>query len=148
MNRNSIPRDYCSYVQRSCRITPVWDKRKKDGGQMELETRCIKIKLKPETLERVLEWAKTLNETRREEAMATLRDESVILEAYFLDSAPDGDYLIAIMKAESFEKSQNVFEKSTHAIDRYHQQFKKDAWASIHQVKLLVDLDRISEVTS
>jgi hypothetical protein len=114
---------------------------------MEYETRCMKIKLKPGTLELVREWARTLNETRRDEALATLRDERVILEAYFLDSTPDGDYLIAFMKAESFEKAQNVFEKSTHAIDRYHQQFKQDTWTSTQPLKLLVDLDRISEVT-
>ena len=113
---------------------------------MEYETRCIKIKLKPGSLERVLEWAKTLNETRRAEALATLRDEAVMIESYFLDRSADGDYLIAYMKAESFEKSQGVFERSTHEIDRYHQQFKTDVWESIQLLDLLVDLDRILEV--
>ena len=86
--------------------------------KMDYETRCIKIKLKPGSVERVLEWAKTLNETRRSEALATLRDEAVVIEAYFLDKTSDGDYLIAFMKAESFEKSQGVYERSTHEIDQ------------------------------
>ena len=113
---------------------------------MRYETRCVKIKIKPNSLERVREWARTVNETRRDEALATLVDETVIIEAFFLDSTPDGDFLIAFQKAESFDRSKRAVEASTHDIDRYHQQFKKDTWESGKQLELLVDLDRISEV--
>lgn len=51
---------------------------------MNYETRCIKIKLKPNSLEKVREWTKTMNE-RKDKALATLRDENVILETVFLD---------------------------------------------------------------
>ena len=51
---------------------------------MGYETRCARIRLKPDSLERVRQWAKTLNETRRDEAITTLRDETVIIESYFL----------------------------------------------------------------
>jgi hypothetical protein len=115
---------------------------------MEYETRCARIKLKPDSLERVREWAKTLNETRRDEAIATLRDETVIIESYFLESTPDGDFLVAFMKAENFEKSRKAAEISTHDIDRYHQQFKRDIWESLQPLEPLVDLDRIAEVTN
>lgn len=84
-----------------------------------------------------------LNETRREEALATLQDEGVISESYFLESTPEGDYLIAYMKAESFEKSSQVFKKSAHDIDRYHQKFKEDTWEKVTKLEMLVDLDRI-----
>jgi hypothetical protein len=114
---------------------------------MRYETQCVKIKLKPGSLERVREWAKTLNETRRDEALATLRDETVIIEAAFLDNTPEGDYLVIFMKAESFEKSRRAVVASTHDIDRYHQQFKKDTWESGKQLELLVDLERITEVS-
>jgi hypothetical protein len=107
------------------------------------ETRCVKIGLKPGSLERVREWAETLNETRREEALTTLKDESVIVESYFLDRAEDGDYLIAFLKAESFEQARRAVETSTHDIDRYHQAVKKDTWESRQELELLVDLDRI-----
>ena len=113
---------------------------------MRYETRCTKIKIKPNSLERVREWAKTVNEIRRDEALATLQDETVIIEAFFLDSTPDGDFLITFRKAESFDRSGRAVEASTHDIDRYHQQFKKDTWESGKQLELLVDLDRISEV--
>ena len=109
------------------------------------ETQFVKIKLKPGSLERVREWAQALNETRREEALATLRDESVMVEAFCLDSTPEGDFLIAFMKAESFGKSQRVYADSEHEIDRYHQQFKEDTWESGQKLELLVDLDRITQ---
>jgi hypothetical protein len=113
---------------------------------MRYETQCVKVKLKPGSLDRVREWATALNETRREEALATLRDETVIIECAFLDSMPQGDYLIICMKAESVEKSRRAVQVSTHDIDRYHQQFKKDTWESGRRLELLVDLDRISQV--
>lgn len=112
---------------------------------MNYETRCVKIKLKPDSIERVREWAKTLHE-RKTEALATLRDESVILEAVFLDQTGEGDFLIYIMKAESFEKVREAVQKSTHEIDAYHQNFKRETWAERKQLEMLVDLDRISEI--
>ena len=47
---------------------------------MPYQSYCIKIKLKPGSMTRAREWAKTLNETRRDEALATLRDETVFIE--------------------------------------------------------------------
>jgi Family of unknown function (DUF6176) len=58
---------------------------------MNYETRCVKIKLIPDSLEKVRTWAKTINE-RKDEALATLRDEGVILEAAFLDQTVEGDF--------------------------------------------------------
>lgn len=109
------------------------------------ETRCWKIKLKPSSIDRVREWAKTINE-RKDEALETLRDETVIVESWFLDRTEDGDYLIAIMKAESFEKSGEAVKKSVHAIDEYHRQVMQGIRDERTELELLVDLDRISEV--
>ncbi len=58
---------------------------------MKYETRWVKIKLKPNSLEKVREWAKTLNE-RKDKVIETLRDESVILESVFLDQNSEGDF--------------------------------------------------------
>ncbi len=112
---------------------------------MNYETRCIKIKLKPNSLEKVREWTKTINE-RKDEALATLRDENVILETVFLDQTNEGDFLIYVMKAESFAKAQAVFEKSVHGIDEYHQNFKRECWEDGKKLEILVDLDRIPEI--
>lgn len=110
---------------------------------MNYETRCAKIKLKPDSIEKVREWAKILNE-RRDEAIATLRDESVIFESIFLDQTDEGDFLIYVMKAESFEKAREAVQKSTHEIDAYHQNFKRETWAERKQLELLVDLENFS----
>jgi hypothetical protein len=115
---------------------------------MHYPTKCFRIRLKPNSLERVREWAETLNESRREEALATLRDETVILEAAFLDRTAEGDFLIYVMKAENFEKSKQAAATSSHPIDEYHRQFKKDTWDHRMQLEMLVDLDRISEMDS
>jgi hypothetical protein len=111
---------------------------------MNYETRYVKIKLKPNSLEKVSKWAKMINE-RKDEALVTLRDEGVILECAFLDETSEGDFLIYIMKAESFERANKVSERSTHSIDKYHQNFKGETFEDGKKLKLLIDLDRISD---
>ncbi|MBD1842538.1 hypothetical protein H6F89_03735 [Cyanobacteria bacterium FACHB-63] len=51
------------------------------------------IELKANSLERVEEWAKTLNE-RAEEAILTLQNEGVIIESWFHLSLDGKDYLL------------------------------------------------------
>lgn len=109
-----------------------------------METRAFRIKLKQDSLHRVREWANEIM-SRKEEALETLRDESVLLENFFLDQSEDGDYLIGVMTAESFERSQATVQESKHAIDIYHQKFKRDTWESGEPLELLVDLNRLKE---
>ena len=108
---------------------------------MRYQTRCVKVRLKPQSLERVREWARTLNESRRTEAIATLRDETVVFEAAFLDQTVEGDFLIYVMKVENLEKSKQAVATSTHDIDSYHGAFKSDTWDERKELDLLVDLD-------
>jgi hypothetical protein len=109
---------------------------------MNYETHCVKIRLKPDSVERVRAWAKTIN-GRKDEALATLRDEGVILETVFLDQNTEGDFLIYLMKAESFERAKEAAQRSVHAIDEYHQKFKKECWESGEKLEMLIDLDRM-----
>ena len=109
-----------------------------------LETRCVKVKLKPGSLSRVRAWANELN-SRREEALETMRNESMVVEATFLDSTSEGDFLISFLKAESFEKAAIVVQHSLYEIDAYHHKFKQETTESATQLELLVDLDRINE---
>lgn len=114
---------------------------------MKFQARCAKIKLKPGSVERVREWAHTLQVTRRAEALETLRAETVILESYYLDRTPQGDYLIAFMLAQNFEDARRAVEASTQDIDRYHQAFKEEVWDSLRPLEPLVELERIGEVS-
>ncbi|AZI43519.1 hypothetical protein EHF33_12820 [Deinococcus psychrotolerans] len=109
-----------------------------------METCAHRIKLKAGSLERVRQWAEELSR-RQTEALATLRDETVILECFFLEQAEDGDYLIGVMCAENFEQSRAAVEQSLHSIDAYHQQFKKDTWESGKRLELLVELNLLGE---
>ena len=102
------------------------------------------IELKPDSLGRVEAWAETLN-ARVDEAVATLRDEGVRLESWFHLPLNGKDYLLCYMRAESMQKAQEVVKESPHAIDAYHQQFKKDTWVGGKRLRLLVDL--VNEAT-
>lgn len=107
-----------------------------------MSVRCVKVKLKPGSLPRVREWAAEIN-ARRDEALATLEDESIVLETFFLDSSEAGDYLIGYIRAESLTQAAEAVERSTHDIDAYHKQFQRDTWETGERLELLVDLSRL-----
>ena len=93
------------------------------------ETTCMKIRLRPGSLERVREWAAEINR-RSDEALATLRDERVVVESVFLGSGAEGDFLIYYLKAGSIEGALKVADNSKHAIDEYHRRFMREVCAS------------------
>lgn len=106
------------------------------------EVRCVKIKLKPGSLPRAREWAAHIR-SHKDEALATLEGESIVLESFFLDSSEVGDYLIGYLRAGSLAQAAEAAKRSTHELDAYHQQFQKDAWESGRALELLVDLTRL-----
>lgn len=108
------------------------------------ETRCYKIRLKPDSLDRVRAWAAELNR-RQDEVLATLHDEDVVVESAFLDSTGEGDFLIYHIKARSIAGANDVARRSPHAIDAYHARFKADTWETGQRLDLLIDFDRIGE---
>ena len=105
-----------------------------------METACVKILLRPGSLDRVREWAAELR-SRPDEVLATLRDEGVVVESVFLDSTDAGDFLVYYMKARSMEAAREAVERSVHPIDAYHQQFKADTWETRTPLELLIDFE-------
>jgi hypothetical protein len=105
-----------------------------------VETVCVKVKLKPGSLEQVREWAEELR-SKADEVMATLRDEGVAVESVFLDSSDQGDFLVYYMKARSLTAAHEVAKRSAHPIDAYHSQFKAQTWESQAPLELLVDFE-------
>jgi len=105
-----------------------------------VETACVRIRLRPGSLERVREWADELK-LRPEEVLATLRDERVWVESVFLEQTGDGDFLVYYMRAEDLEAAAEVARRSPHPIDAYHAQFKRDAWESSERLELLIDFE-------
>jgi hypothetical protein len=111
-----------------------------------VETACVKVRLERGSLDRVRAWAAELNR-RGSEVLATLRDEGVVVESVFLDRTDDGDYLVYYMKARSLEAAREAVDRSHHAIDAYHEQFKQDTWASRERLELLIDFENFEPAT-
>ena len=65
---------------------------------------ACRVRLKPGSLPRVRAWAAELN-ARRDEVLATLRDEGVIVESVFLD----GEELVYYLKAKDVAQAQAVY---------------------------------------
>ena len=107
-----------------------------------MELRCSVIQLKEGSLDRVKEWASAIN-SRKEEALKTLKNEGVTIESFFLVTLEEKDFLVAYMRASSVEKARASVKTSLHEIDAYHQEFKRSAWEKKFDAELLVDLSRI-----
>lgn len=110
---------------------------------MTLPTKCVKIAIDRSSIPAVREWAKTLN-ARRDEVLATLRDEGVFVETVFLEHSDAGDYLIYFIKATDLDRANEIAAKSTHAIDAFHKQFQREHWGVRSRPELLIDFDRIT----
>ena len=85
------------------------------------EFTLIRYRLKPGKKEVVYEWTETV-QSRREEAVQTLKDEAVYSEAAFLESRQDGDYICFFMEADDLETAQKAAEQSSRDIDQEFQQ--------------------------
>jgi hypothetical protein len=103
-----------------------------------VETVCVRVRLEPGSLPRVREWAAELN-ARRDEVLATLRDEGVRVESVFLD----GETLVYYLRADSIATAREVYAGSQQAIDAYHQRFKDKTFAERTQLELLVDFENL-----
>lgn len=103
-----------------------------------METLCVRVRLVPGSLPRVREWAAELN-ARRDEVLATLRDEGVRIESVFLE----GETLVYFLKADSIDQARDVYARSKHAIDSYHQRFKDETFAGETQLELLIDFENL-----
>ena len=102
------------------------------------------MRLKPGSLDRVRAWAAELTK-RRDEVMATLRDETVRVESAFLESTEAGDFLVYYMRTDDEEQSRRAVTSSPHAIDAYHRDFMNAVVAERQPLELLVDFDRSRE---
>jgi Family of unknown function (DUF6176) len=108
-----------------------------------METVCLKVRLKPGSLDLVRDWAAEL-QARPDEVLATLRAEGVLVESAFLDSTEEGDFLIYYVKARSLDAAREAVQRSAHPIDSYHQQFKVDTWESRTPLELLMDFENLA----
>ena len=108
-----------------------------------METVCVKVKLRPGSLEQVHGWADELR-SRADEVLATLGDEGVAIESVFLDSNEQGDFLVYYMKAQGLSAAREAAERSSHPIDAYHERFMAQTWESRSSLELLVNFENFA----
>ena len=108
-----------------------------------MDVKAYLIKLKEDSGYRVSEWASAVN-ARKDEALATLRDEGVQVESWFLLTLGGEDYLLSYMRSKDLKRAREVAGRSGHEIDAFHQRFKRDTWVrgSVTELPLLVDLSQ------
>lgn len=102
------------------------------------------MRLKPGSLPRVREWAAELTR-RRDEVMETLRDETVRIESAFLESGPDGDFLVYYMRVDDLETSRRAVQTSPHPIDAYHRAVMNEIVESRAMLTPLFDFERLAD---
>ncbi|EAQ97967.2 hypothetical protein KT71_15419 [Congregibacter litoralis KT71] len=103
-----------------------------------MDVACNLIRLKQGSLPTARKWAETMND-RMKEVLASLHDESVVIESVFLLSRREGDYLVYYMRAVSMEQSRTSVKTSEHEVDAIHKRFKQEVWESIEETELLLD---------
>lgn len=84
-----------------------------------MEVECIKIKLKPDAIDIVREWAARLNK-EMEVVKELLRNEGMALESVFLDQSSDGNFLVYYLRSSNLKKSREISRASKHPLDAYH----------------------------
>ena len=106
-----------------------------------MDVKATLRRLKENSEDDVVAWASTINE-RKDEALATLREEVVKVESWFLLTLNDEVYLLSYMRSEDLQRARHVVKQSKHEIDAFHQLFKKDTWVrgSTTELEILVDL--------
>ena len=103
-----------------------------------MRTICKKIKLKPNSIGKVWEWSKELN-ARKEEVLETLRNETVVFEAAFLDEVSETvAYLIYVMQIKDLDQCHKAVKESVLPIDAYHQNFGIETWENKKKLETLI----------
>jgi hypothetical protein len=97
-------------------------------------------RVRPEHLNELRQWFKTVNEVRREEALVTLEGEACRHEQAYLLSASEGPLLLQIMEVEHTEWSRRAVRSSSHAIDADHLREMTRAVGEPVDVELVLDL--------
>lgn len=103
-----------------------------------MEVECFKIRLKPDSLPTVREWAARMN-SEMPEVRKLLASEGIVLESVFLEDGPEGASLIYYLRAPDLKKAREVSRASQHPLDLYHQKIMKAVAAGGAQLECLFD---------
>ncbi len=100
-----------------------------------MEVRCIKVKLRKNSLNQVRNWFSVLL-SRKDEVLETLRKENIIVESAFLDRIGNIDYLIYYIKSPDIKRALEVFKNSCLSIDEFY----KKKWRELCEESVVLDV--------
>ena len=103
-----------------------------------LMTRLVQFKFKPAGKDIWLSWAEELKR-RKEEVIATLKDEGVVSEACFM--APDGESVFYFMESKDFEKVADMAAQSGHTIDVEHKKAREQSLEFVAELTCLFNFE-------
>jgi hypothetical protein len=94
----------------------------------------------PEHVDDLRQWLRTVDGPRREEALATLVDETCTHEQAFLIEGKEGPVVVYVMEVEDVERSRQAAEGSSHPIDADHRRVMRRALGDAVPAEVLLDL--------
>ncbi len=102
------------------------------------QVKLIKVKLKENGKQIWLDWSEELMR-RKEEVLATLKNEKVLSESCFLSE--DEEYVYYFMEAEDLVKAKEAVTSNPHPIDLDHQKAKQASLGEGKRLKCLFHFD-------
>ena len=108
---------------------------------------CLKIKLRPNSLDKVRNWAKFLNSNQKE-VLESLVNEAVQIEAFFLSKDTDADYLIYFFKVQNADLMKKTSDSSDLSVDIYTRKFKAEVIESREELELLAGFGQVGKFDS
>jgi hypothetical protein len=110
------------------------------------ETQLLKIKIRPGKTAKVIEFLRTLR-SRKDQSLAAMNREGMIIESMFLERRDDGDFLYYYAKARDLAQANLVNMQATDPLTLEIREFVMETWDHIVSPEPLLDLDLIPEQT-
>lgn len=100
-----------------------------------MEVRCIKVRLKKNSITQVKDWFHDLK-NRKHEVIETLKNENIIVESVFLDKIGEIYYLIYYIRSPDIKLALEIFKNSCLPIDELY----KKNWNSFCEEAVVLDV--------
>ena len=101
------------------------------------EVRLVKFRIKPGRAEQWIAWCKEL-ERRRDESVATLKNEGVVSESCFLSQ--DG-HTYYFMEAHNMKKTKKAVATHPHPIDLEHRKHREECLEKVEEVAVILHIE-------
>ena len=104
-----------------------------------MDIQCLKIRLKPDSLDKVKAWVKQF--TEMPEVSEALREESIHVESMFIEHTDEGEFLILYQRADDLQKANEFYAKTEHPANVAMRSFVEETWImdEIYGLELIYD---------